>query len=53
MKDDFILSINHLFFIEILKEKILLGKKQLKIKIEFGYHFCQGNILNLMNEKNT
>jgi len=51
MRDDFILSINHIFFIEILKEKILLGKKQLKIKIEFEDYFCQDNIINLISQK--
>ena len=53
MRDDFNLSINHIFFIEILKEKILLGKKQLKIILEFGDDFSQNNIVNLISQKSN
>ena len=53
MRDDFNLSINHIFFIEILKEKILLGKKQLKIILEFEDDFSQNNIVNLISQKSN
>ena len=51
LMDDYNLPINHIFFIEILKQKISLGKKQLKVIIKFKDYFSQNTIINLISQK--
>ena len=53
INDELYLSINHIFLNEILREKISLGKKNLKIIIEFKKNFSQSDIINLIDSKST
>ena len=49
-KNDFILSLENIFFNEIFNEKIILNQKS-KIKIEFREYLSQNNIIYLINER--
>ena len=49
-KNDFILSLENIFFNEIINEKIILNQKS-KIKIEFREYLSQNNFIYLINER--
>ena len=53
IRNDLILSINHIYFTEIIKEKILQGQNNLKIKFDFAECLSQNNIIDLINPNNS
>ena len=53
IKKDYILSIYHIYFNEILKKKIELGQKNVKIKLGFRDFLSQKNIKILSKKKSS
>ena len=53
IRNDLILSINHIYFTEIIKEKILQGQNNLKIKFDFAECLSQNNIIDLIKPNNS
>ena len=52
LKKDYILSINHIYFNEIIEKKIELGHKNIKIKFRFVNWLSQSNIIDLISRHN-
>ena len=48
IKKEYILSINHIYFNEIIKKKIELGQKNVKIGLFFKDRLSQNDIINLI-----
>ena len=53
LQKDYLLSINHIYFNEIIREIILLGKSNVKIEFNFEDYLSQNNIIDLITQKNS
>ena len=53
IRNDYILSINHIYFNEIIEKKIELGHKNIKIKFDFTEYLSQNNIIDLITQRKS
>ena len=53
INDNLFISINNIYFNQILKEKVLLNKKRIKIFFDFDEYLSQDDIINIKSTDNS